>query len=77
MIITEKTLIHPDFITIIPNDKLDDLAYIQLKIDENRKNSIIQREHIRQYALKYFGWSRFINKYIEISTTPAWEKWSG
>lgn len=52
------------FITIIPNDQLDDLEYIRSKIIENRLISIAMRDKIRQYALDNFAWSTIINKYL-------------
>jgi len=54
------------FITIIPNEKLDDLEYIENKIIENRKYSIDNREEIRKYALENFAWEKVIDKYCQI-----------
>jgi len=53
------------FITVIPNDKLDNLEYVGAKIKENRAISVSKREEIRQYALANFAWSSIIKKYIE------------
>ena len=55
-----------DFISIIPNDKLNDLAYVSKIIEENRKISILKREEIREYALNTFGWNNIIVKYCKI-----------
>jgi len=52
------------FITIIPNDKLDDLKYIYGKIIANRLYSISHRSEIRQYALDNFAWNKIVNKYM-------------
>uniref|UniRef100_A0A6C0B8S3 Glycosyltransferase n=1 Tax=viral metagenome TaxID=1070528 RepID=A0A6C0B8S3_9ZZZZ len=54
------------FITVIPNDKLDDLLYITEKIKENRLISLSMRLEIRQYALDNFAWSAIIEKYLSI-----------
>jgi glycosyltransferase involved in cell wall biosynthesis len=54
-----------DFITFIPNEKINDLEYIQTKLDENRQISIQKRDIIRQYAIAHFGWEQFIQKYID------------
>jgi len=54
-----------DFITFIPNEKINDLEYIQTKLDENRTISIEKRDIIRQYAISKFGWEQFIQKYID------------
>jgi len=53
-----------DFITFIPDNKMNELAYIQTKLNENRKISIGKRDYIHQYALTLFGWDRFIAKYV-------------
>lgn len=49
-----------DFITIIPNDKFNDIPFIQKAIEENRKISIQKREEIRKYALDQFSWKNII-----------------
>jgi len=53
-----------EFITIIEDEKMDDLLYIQTKIDENREKSLLIRDKIREYAERNFGWNVFIEKYI-------------
>ena len=53
-----------DFITIIADEKMDDLSNIQTKIDENREKSLLVRDKIREYAERNFGWNVFIEKYI-------------
>jgi len=52
-----------DFISIIPNEKLNDLEYVSKIINENRKISILKREEIREYALNTFSWNKIIDKY--------------
>jgi glycosyltransferase involved in cell wall biosynthesis len=54
------------FITIIPNEKIHDLEYVNNKIIENRKYSIEHREDIRKYALENFSWEKVIDKYCQI-----------
>jgi len=61
------------FITVIPDDKLDDLHYIRLKIFENRVYSVLNRQAIRSYALSHFAWSSIINKYTELLYIPSTE----
>ena len=63
---SSKNLLPNDFITIIEDDKMEDLNYIQNKIDENREKSILLRNKIRKYAEDTFSWNVFINKYIAI-----------
>jgi glycosyltransferase involved in cell wall biosynthesis len=53
-----------DFITIIPNNKLEDLSYISNKIKENRDVSLLNREKIREYALKKFAWNKIISDFV-------------
>lgn len=55
-----------DFISIIPNSRLDDIEYIQCVIDNNRKISYQKRDVIRQYAREHFSWPPLISKYIEV-----------
>jgi glycosyltransferase involved in cell wall biosynthesis len=55
-----------NFITIIPNNKLDDLEYINNEIILNRNISINKREEIRNYALQNFSWNNIINKYLSL-----------
>jgi hypothetical protein len=56
------------FITVVPDDKLDDLEYIRSKIQENRSVSVTMRDEIREYALANFAWSAIIKKYIDYIT---------
>jgi glycosyltransferase involved in cell wall biosynthesis len=55
-----------DFISIIPNGKLNDLDYVKQVIEENRKISICKREEIREYALNKFGWNKIIDEYCKM-----------
>jgi hypothetical protein len=50
------------FITIIPEDKIDDLEYIEEKIVKNREYSISHREEIIEYS-KNFDWKEILQKY--------------
>jgi glycosyltransferase involved in cell wall biosynthesis len=56
-----------DFITIIPNNKLLDLEYINFEIVKNREYSIKHRNEIRQYAIDNFSWNIIIDKYCKLS----------
>lgn len=59
-----KNLIENEFITIIDDDKMDDLAYIQNAIDKNRTNSIRLRDKIRQFATTHYAWSKILQDYV-------------
>ena len=61
-----KNLEANDFITIIPDNKLNDLSYIQEKIEENKGNALKQREKIREYGEEKFGWNNLIKNYLNI-----------
>jgi hypothetical protein len=52
-----------EFITVIPDNKRDDLEYVRLAIETNRENSLKRRSEIRQYALNNFGWSCIMDEY--------------
>jgi len=53
------------FITIIPNNNLNDTVYVSEQIQQNREYSISNREEIRKYALENFAWNNIIQKYID------------
>jgi len=55
-----------DFITVIPNHKLNDLEFVSGEIEKNRRISISKRSEIRKYALKCFSWEKIIDKYLKI-----------
>lgn len=50
------------FITVIPENKIDDVSYVEEKIVENREYSIKHRQEILNYA-KEFEWCKILNKY--------------
>lgn len=53
------------FITVIPNEKINDIEYISNKIKENRETSIQHRNEIRKYAIDTFAWNKIIDKYLQ------------
>ena len=53
------------FITVIPDDKLEDRNYVENMIKENREISNRMRSDIRKYALDKFSWKSVIPKYID------------
>ena len=54
------------FISVIPDDRLEDLPYINQIIQTNRTYSIQNRILIRDYALENFSWDKIIDKYLEL-----------
>ena len=60
-----QNLDEKPFITIIPDEKMNDLVYIKNKLDENRKTSIKMRGEIRNYGISKFDISVECKKYID------------
>lgn len=54
-----------DFITIIPNNKIQNMEYIREKILENRNISINKRKEIRKYAEENFDWEVIVKEYLD------------
>ena len=54
--------LNQPFITVIPNNRINDIEYIQSKIIDNRQFSINNRSAILKYA-RQFDWSNIIEKY--------------
>jgi hypothetical protein len=53
-----------DFITVIPESKINDIQYLEAEIIKNREYSIVHRDAIIQYALN-FDWVNVIkDRYI-------------
>ena len=51
-----------EFITIIPEDKVEDISYVEEKIIENRNYSVQNRKKILEYS-KEFDWVNIIKNY--------------
>jgi hypothetical protein len=51
-----------EFITIIPENKIKDLEYIEKKIIENREYSLQHRKDIIEYS-KNFDWIKILKNY--------------
>jgi glycosyltransferase involved in cell wall biosynthesis len=58
--------LNKPFITVISNDKINDLNYISNEIEKNRVISIQMRKEIREYGLEYFSWDHIIEKYCHL-----------
>ena len=57
------------WIDVIPDEKLDDIAYIESIIKNNQQKSIKYRKQIREYGLSVFSWSSIIDKYMAMLNT--------
>ena len=51
-----------EFITVIPEDKVEDISYVEEQIIKNREYSIAHRDEIREYGLQ-FDWVKVIEKH--------------
>ena len=58
-------LASKEFITVIPDDKLEDLAYVSAQLDKNREYSVSHRQDILDYA-KHFSWNSIIKEYVSL-----------
>jgi len=62
-------LMSKNFISIIPDDKIDNLPYIKHVIDENKEISKNIRDEIRAYGIEQFDISVVCKSYIELIST--------
>ena len=58
-----------DFITVIPDDKINDMKFVDTELLRNRYYSVNHRPEIREYA-ESFSWTKVVEKYY----VPAMEK---
>jgi len=70
LVLSEQSTANLDltqpFITVIPDNKINDIQYLREKIEENRKVSLGMRKTIREYCQQNFDWSVIIEKYKQI-----------
>lgn len=57
------------YIDVIPEDKINDIAYIGQVIDKNRRESVKRRDEIRAYGLDSFSWKNRAQNYYKIAST--------
>jgi len=53
------------FVTVIPDDKLEDIKYVEEKIKENREVSLNMRDDIRQFGIDNFSWEKLVKLYTQ------------
>jgi glycosyltransferase involved in cell wall biosynthesis len=51
------------FVTIIDDDKWEDLDYVENKIKENRDISVTMRDKIREYGVENWSWEKLVRIY--------------
>ena len=70
LVVSEFATAHLDlskpFITVIPEEKIEDIEYLKKEIEKNRETSLRMREEIRQYCLDNFVWSAIVKRYENI-----------
>ena len=54
--------VSKDFITVIPEDKITDLEFVDTEIVKNRYYSVNNRPEIREYA-ESFAWKKVVEEY--------------
>lgn len=73
LVISESSTANLDlsksFIDVVPNNKLNDIKYVENIIKNNREKSIPLRNEIRKYAVENFSWAKVTEKYINIINT--------
>jgi hypothetical protein len=74
LVVSEYATAHLDltqpFIDVIPNEKRNDLNYVEQIIVTNQKKSVYLRDEIRAYGLREFGWKRVVDSYVTILFSP-------
>lgn len=53
------------FVTVIDDEKWDDIDYVKDKIEENREISLGMKNEIRNYGIDNFSWQHLIKSYIK------------
>jgi hypothetical protein len=61
---SSKNLESKEFITIVPDSKLEDIDFIKTMIEENRRICLNKREEIRKYGIEKYDISTVCEKYI-------------
>lgn len=53
------------FVTRIPDDKLEDVGYIEKRIKENREISLGMKLEIHKFAMDNFSWQVLVKSYLQ------------
>jgi len=54
------------WITVIPDEKITDVAFVEAEIARNREISLRHREQIRAYGIENFSWEKLIPRYADL-----------
>ena len=63
---SENLDVSNDFITVLDDNKMDDLQYIREKIQENMAICIAKRQTIRNYGIESFDIQAEVRKYLKL-----------
>ena len=58
-----------EFITVIPENKINDIEYVESVIINNRSKSLTMRKEIKKYGQTNFSWPIIIDKYLKTIET--------
>lgn len=53
------------FITVIPDDKWNDVEYVEKELIKNREVSVSMRNEIREYGVNNFSWEHLVKLYVK------------
>ena len=65
--------IDKEFITVIPESKINDIGYVENEIIKNREYSVANRQEILEYS-KQFDWKEVLQKYYIPSAEKVIER---
>jgi len=54
------------WITVIPDEKITDVAFVESEIARNREISLRHREQIREYGIANFSWEKLVPRYANL-----------
>ena len=54
------------WISVIPDEKITDVAFVEAEIVRNREISLRHREQIREYGIENFSWEKLIPRYADL-----------
>ena len=54
------------WITVIPDEKITDVAFVEAEIARNREISLRHREQIREYGIGNFAWEKLVPRYADL-----------
>jgi len=50
---------------VIPDDKWNDIEYVEQELKKNRDISVTMRKEIRQYGVDNFSWQVLVKEYVK------------